>query len=214
LDGYNDAYSMAADPAHGSIYYGRTGSDTTRGVYRMGMDGSNPHRVASVPTQCPYGISVDSTGGKIYFNYGLDTIRQTNLDGTGPVDIVTGQDYVYDIDIDVARGLVYWIDASTEIWRAPIDGSSPPEEILAASAGKQPLTLALSPDGDRVYFGNGSYSHEVWRMNANGSGLEYVTYAYKPVAIDVVPEPTTLALLAGGCLVLLGRRPYQSFMRR
>ena len=76
------------------------------------------------------------------------------------------------------------------------------------------MTLALSPDGDRVYFGNGDYSHEVWRMNADGSGLEYVTYAYKPVAIDVVPEPTTLMLLAVGCLVLLGRGPYKRFIRR
>ena len=201
-----DVYSMTADGPGGYIYYGSLywdTSGTTRGLTRRGLDGSGPQIIGTVSSSVVYGVDVDPAAGKVYWGYGNSGIRQTNRDGTSPVDVVTGQSYVGDVDVDAARGLVYWISADA-IYRAPIDGSWAPQAILT---GMSPLTMALSPDGDTVYFGNGSYSHAVYKMNADGSDRTYVTYVYKPVAIDVVvPEPGALALLAVGGLAVLRRR--------
>ena len=163
-----DHYSMTVDGATGSLYYGGfvdTGSTLVRSLVRMGLDGSSPTTVGTTPAGSVYGIDVDPSAGKVYWDFdaswGADDsgIHQSNLDGTNTVDIITGQPYVQDVDLDVARGLVYWI-TTYSIWRAPIDGSSPPEEILS---GMHPLTMALSPDGNTVYFGNGNYSHAIGR---------------------------------------------------
>lgn len=204
-------YSMKVDGGSGNLYYGgffNDGSGLTRSLVRMGLDGSSPQSVGTTPASSVYGIDVDPSAGKVYWNFdasgGADDagIHQSDLNGANTVDIVTGQPYVQDVDVDAARGLVYWITIYS-IWRAPIDGSSPPQEILS---GMYPLTMALSPDGNTVYFGNGNYTSAVYKMNADGSNLTYVTSVYKPVAIDVVPEPATLVMAAIGALSLLKRR--------
>jgi len=206
-----DHYAMEVDGVGGNLYYGGffdDGSGLKRSLVRMGLDGSSPTSVGTTPSSSVYGIDVDPSAGKVYWNFDAGGagdnagIHQSDLNGANTVDIVTGQPYVQDVDVDAARGLVYWITIYS-IWRAPIDGSSPPEEILS---GMRPVTMALSPDGNTVYFGNGNYTSSVYKMDADGSNLTYVTYVYKPVAIDVVPEPATLTMAAIGALALLKRR--------
>lgn len=200
-----DLYSMTADRISGSIFYGSNyveGASYIRGLTRMGLDGSAPQLIATIASGSIGAVEVAQQAGKVYWANGSSGIRRSNLDGSNSEDVITGQSGVNDIAVDEARGLIYWASGD-KILRAPADGSGVPTPILS---GMAPLKLALSPDGNTIYFGNGNYTSSVYKMNSDGSGLAFVTSVYKPVAIDVLPEPSVAALLGIGSIFLFVRR--------
>jgi hypothetical protein len=72
-------------------------ADYGNGIRRSNLDGSGVELL--IPTIFPFGLAVDTEGGKVYWSNG-PSIRRANLDGTGVETIITSGKNVFGIDID------------------------------------------------------------------------------------------------------------------
>ena len=72
---------------------------------------------------------------------GTSKIRRANLDGTNPVDHITGVSNGLGIALDLTNNQIYWAEAGTsKIRRANLDGTNPVDHITGVSNG---LGIAL-----------------------------------------------------------------------
>jgi hypothetical protein len=72
---------------------------------------------------------------------GTSKIRRANLDGTNPVDHITGVNSGRGIALDLTNNHIYWVEIGTsKIRRANLDGTNPVDHITGVSLG---LGIAL-----------------------------------------------------------------------
>lgn len=83
---------IAVDSVQGKIYWTDAFNDA---IYQANLDGSSPASVVSAVD--PHDVAVDPVAGHIFWTEGIDSnndpvasIRRANLDGSMPVDILTG----------------------------------------------------------------------------------------------------------------------------
>ena len=79
------------------------------------LDGTNIQDIITAGLEYPNGITLDVTGGKIYWtqsraDQNTGRIRCAELDGTNIQDLVSGLARPADIVLDVENGKMYWID--------------------------------------------------------------------------------------------------------
>ncbi|KKL91984.1 hypothetical protein LCGC14_1889230 [marine sediment metagenome] len=217
LDGSNmadvipvkDPSHLALNTSEGKIYWTRNPSgDADDAVERADLDGSN-RQVLVTGISFPRGIAIAEGLGKVYWA-DSNGINRANLDGSGIEGILTGSGVFSDIELDEKRSKIYY-GQSGEIRRANFDGTD--VEVVAVGGGRG---IALDLTHDKIYWldkENAPYGAWRWliqRSNLDGSGQELLfEMASNSYLIDidyVVPEPTTLSILAFGILALLRRR--------
>ena len=174
-------------PATGTLklYWSDWGTDK---IQRADLDGSNVEDLISgAGLDRPYGLSLDSAGGKIYWaDSGTRKIQRANLDGSGIEDLLTltDENIPYGLALDVSGGKIYWVDSVTKkIQRANLDGSGI-EDLLTDQ--NIPFDLALDVSGGKMYWTN-PFPAKIQRANLDGSGAEDLVTSGIPgaLALDV-----------------------------
>ena len=161
--GFRSARAIALDLTAQKVYWA-AGSFTDAKLLRAGMvipDGETPDNRSDVEILltselgAPFGIAVDSSGGKVYWtdaSIGHQKLQRADLDGSNVEELAsTGLVIPDGIALDPAMGHVYWTDwGGDKIQRANVDGSSI-EDVLAATL-VEPRGLALDLSAGRMYW--------------------------------------------------------------
>jgi len=118
------------------------------------MDGSDPRELVHYnvvsPVVAPRSIHVDGAGGKMYWlEAAIPGFRSANLDGTDIQTELTVSIAPYAVDVDVVNGDFYWA-YQQNLYRAPIDGSSPPQLILVDTDLFDFDQLTVNPEMDII----------------------------------------------------------------
>ena len=159
-----------------------------RGIVKSNLDGSDLQTlvseavIANLPlTQTPLGIALDESRGKLYFStlepngfYGSN-IRQTNLDGSGMIEIYNNGSGVgiTGLAVNPIAGKIYWAEAGTNlrrIRRANLDGSNV-EDVLTDIDG--PRAIALDLAHNKIYWTEAG-DRRISRANLDGSQMEVI----------------------------------------
>ena len=177
-------HGIAVDPSAGKIYW----SDIiTERIQRANLDGSNVEDILlgdnTFGGPVPLGIALELTGEKLYWADG-GSLRRSNLDGSGPEEIVSFPGVPVELAIHPTQGQVYWSDTAGignnlhSIWRADMDG----ENIERIFYGEgTPAGVALDVTAGKVYWVHGSGTPSVRRANLDGSGMEDIFFLPAPV---------------------------------
>ena len=172
------------------------------GTYYYGACVESVSGESNTGNNCSSGVSVTVTvsGGtttpaparwKLYWSEwgiesGKESIRRSNLDGSGIEDLVTaGLDAPGGIALDVSGGKMYWTDWDTDkIQRSNLDGSGVEDLVTGLTS---PGGIALHVAGGKMYWTDG-IEDKIQRSNLDGSGVEDVITgldAPGSIALDV-----------------------------
>lgn len=139
---------VALDVAGGKVYWSVVNTNPRR-IDRANLDGSNVETVATVASPHSIdGLAVDGVNGKLYWtSFTLAKIQQTNLDGTGPVDITTGIS-VGDIAVDTVHSKIFYRQTGggppDRVRSANLDGSGATDAVAGLSLI---ISIAVDPVG-------------------------------------------------------------------
>jgi hypothetical protein len=139
------------------------------------------------------GMDVAPAAGKLFWSE-TDSIKSSDLDGTGVVTIVSGLQLVQGLAVDPGAQQVFWIQANSntvKINRANFDGSG---QIVIYDGGfgltgnKNPRDIEIDPQAGKIYFtsGIGTIGGFVGVVNVEGSN--------PTVLVNGLTTPTGLAL--------------------
>lgn len=163
---------QGGQPAIGGsqLYWLQHGTDS---VHRSRLDGTDASTLLTISGGNSYfrSISVDVSGGKIYFTDDARArLQRANLDGSGLQDIVTGLHDPVGIDLDVAAGHVYFADQgdTPRIYRANLDGSE--LTPLIEDTLPHPYGVALHLAAGHLYIVDNE-ADGLFRANLDGSEL-------------------------------------------
>lgn len=137
----------------GKMYY--TAGNTIR---RANVDGSSDQLLFTALQSWPLSAPVvDGTNGHVYFG-GDDVIRRMDLDGSNVLTVVRGVSSVRDIQLDIANGYIYWLDADTIsdfVGRVKLDDTdftvlidSSPNVVQSGGL----ISLLVDPAGGKLYY--------------------------------------------------------------
>ncbi|MBN1339526.1 MAG: T9SS type A sorting domain-containing protein [Bacteroidales bacterium] len=127
----------------------------------------------------PYGIAADVPENQVFVSDTNGRIIRYDLVGTHSDTILDDTNPVLGIPYGLMfhDGKIYW-GREGGIGRCNPDGSGAELwlETQLTSPPEMPLCLAYNPDDGKIYFTNdkSSYSGGIWRLNADGSGLEEI----------------------------------------
>lgn len=150
----------------------------------------------------PIGVAVDEGSSLLYWSEdgvapntdGDGAISRANLDGTDATTLYAaadgdaGLDNPQHIALDPEAGLIYWVDHHTGVYRAPLDGSGPVEEVYTSSENRH-TNIALDLVNDYIYFGNPE-TGDLWRTDLDGGNFTYsawtltAAWGFNGLAID------------------------------
>ncbi|MDH4071431.1 MAG: T9SS type A sorting domain-containing protein [Ignavibacteria bacterium] len=152
-------------------------------AYACNLDGSGLDTLL-LPLR-PKAIAVDwrSTPQKVYIGLlpvsGFGKIIRCNTDGTNQEDVVTDVTGVSDIELDLDRRKIYWLQDTYDddrIFHADLDGlNSNVTEIYATTVASRELWgIALDVLNERLWIterGGTCYGSYIRQMDLSGSGL-------------------------------------------
>jgi Low-density lipoprotein receptor repeat class B len=134
---------------------------------------------------------VDPDGGRIYWTDTLnDNIMSARLDGSDPVQLVSGQAFPQSIALDLARRRMYWPNDS-RIWSANLDGT----DQRYFSVGLNPLGAAVDSRASKVYWTE-TVDHSVRRANLDGTDIETLVAANLDTPWGIAVDTPTESALA------------------
>ena len=167
------------DIANGKVYW----TDQNEHLRRSNLDGSNVEQLAiencgNMGVCSGVGLGLDLIEGKIYWSDGSN-IERANLDGTNHEVIVTDTfSAIYDVEVDVGGGKVYWInDGDDSIKRSNLDGSSVETLVTGIPV---PIGLGLDLVNGKIYWTDWE-TDKVQRANLNGSDVEDIITSFPDV---------------------------------
>jgi len=130
---------VAVDPVGGKVYWAKTNSTPTGGIYRANLDGSDRVLLIPVPgTQVGVHLELDVSGNAIYWSVSgfmgqPKEIRRSNLSDGGQTETLitfaspNASIYIAGLAVDPDAGFIYWIQNSGTnqvLRRAHLDGSN------------------------------------------------------------------------------------------
>ena len=180
--------------SHLSIYWVEVGESDAYTIGGGVSDARAIHHTNLVKTQYNFNlvtgkivyITIDAAGGKLYWTeWGTESIRRANLDGTSVEDVIIGLDKPYSIALDAAGGKLYWTERGAEsIRRANLDGTSVEDVIIGLD---KPYSIALDAAGGKLYWTEWD-TESIRRANLDGTNVEDVVIefgGYLDIALDV-----------------------------
>lgn len=203
---------IALDPANDAVYWLAANGcspcpscgDCSE-IVQAGLTGANPTAVHTITgTANPSNIAIDPTASQAYWtdNQYAPDIRRVDTDGTDQTTVyerpVGESNGVDDVEVDVAAGLIYWLEDegigdAVEINRANLDGSDVQTLLtVGGSRASTPRGLALDPQAGKLYWTESGYCNDtpsgrLRRANLDGTGVETVLDGLGVlVAIEVV----------------------------
>jgi hypothetical protein len=168
MSGVGIAYDVTNDKFYFSDYYDE---DTPNGrIWKMNKDTTNLTAIVSGLLN-PFGITVDSKNGKVYWGDENGNLSRSNLDGTsvqtGIANIVDGA--VRAIALDLTHSKVYFYEVmNNNLYRANLDGSGK-EVILTGYYG---YGLYVDEVNSKLYFDAQTDDESVsalYRCNLDGT---------------------------------------------
>ena len=166
--------TVTVKPAN-RMYWVDSGTDK---IQRADLDGSNVEDLVTSGLTIPFGIALDTSGGKMYWaDRGTDKIQRADLDGSNVEDLITsGLNGPLHIALDVSGGKMYWVDNSTDkIQRANITGTiteiRASVEDLITSGLDVPSGIALDTSGSKMYWADRG-TDKIRRADLDGSNAE------------------------------------------
>ncbi len=165
-------------------------------IWRSNVDGTAPQPLFTAVQTWPLsGVAVDGTNGHVYFG-GDGVIRRMNLDGSNVLTVVRGVSSVRDIELDIANGYIYWLDADTItdfVGRARLDDTDftvlVDNSINVVQSGGL-ISLVVDRAGGKLYFCD-DLSDRVESADLNGQNRAVI------YSITSGPSPSALALSTG-----------------
>ncbi len=115
---------------------------------------------------------------KIYWS-AADKIRRANLDGSAVEDVISVDDHIGDIALDMQNQKIYWIGPWFSIKRANLDGTE--IEIIYNSRAlnpekveqiHSPVTITIDTSAKKIYWGNMEGSWGMTRADLDGANIE------------------------------------------
>jgi sugar lactone lactonase YvrE len=180
--------ALTLDPIGRRIYWS---SKSASGIWNANLDGSGVALLNSPFVGQPTGMAIDSAAGQLYF-VNTDSIRRVNVDGSHPVDLVSGGiNLAFGIALDLSEQKVYWTEAnSRRIRRANLDGTAV-ETVIALPTPRSPMALAIDAESRKIYWsesGDTNPDYRILRSNLDGSAVEVLQ-------VDGFNDATGIALL-------------------
>ena len=127
------------------------------------------------------GISYGQGSAKIYWTES-DKIRRANLNGTNVENVLTNDDLIRDIALDLQNHKIYWIGQGHSIKRANLDGTGietiyNPQVLNADKVERihSPVTITLDTSAKKIYWGNMWAPWGMTRADFDGSNIEDIT---------------------------------------
>ena len=114
---------------------------------------------------------------------GTDPILKAGLDGSNPVELVTGLDAPADIVVDALGGKLYWAD-NTRLQRSNLDGSDVEDVVTGISFARG---IAVDSAAEHVYWTE-TASGQVRRADLDGTNLVVIASGLG-APIDVLVDP-------------------------
>ena len=191
-----DAETIAIDSTHGTIYWAHP---ATNKIQRANLaDGSNVEDIYFGGRNIRE-LGIDASGGHLYWvEQGGEKIRRANLDGSDVVDVVTGIDEPYGIDLDVPGGKIYWTSGTTpggidRIQRANLNGSVVEDLLLTGGVAVHGIAIDLL--NDKMYvpvdYWTAPFAN-IQRANLDGTGGQTLLSSigssaadWRSIALDV-----------------------------
>ncbi len=199
------------DLIQGKMYW----VDSTRdSVRRANLDGSGLEDLVEIPGESNLNdIALDLLNGKMYWtDRTSERIQMANLDGSEVVTLFEGGliSRPRGIEVDPIGGKIYFADSGQDgILRANLDGSGL-EALLVADT---PWGLDLDLINGKIYFTESPFDglDSISSANLDGSGYERIITDNldSPRHLAVIPEPTTILILASAMVGMLRRRKQQ-----
>lgn len=108
-----------------------------------------------------------------------DTIKRANLDGTNVENVLTNDDLIRGIALDIQNHKIYWIGGEHSIKRANLDGTKVetiynPQALNADKVERihSPVTIALDTSAKKIYWGNMWGPWGMTRADFDGANIE------------------------------------------
>ncbi len=137
--------------------------------------------VAILLTTVVQNISYGQGSAKIYWTES-DKIRRANLNGTNVESVLTDDDLIRDIALDIQDHKIYWIGWEHNIKRANLDGTEvetiyDPQALNADKVERihSPITITLDTSAQKIYWGNMWPPWGMTRSDIDGSNIEDIT---------------------------------------
>jgi hypothetical protein len=182
--------SASAASAADSIYWANYDSPT---ISVANLDGSGSGRdlfTTAAPRggtiASPSGLALDLAAGNAYWSNGNAKITRGSLDGCDAAATCASDLYPFiggpqasqpgGMALDVAHGLMYWMNVTGTLVRASLDGSGAVNEIVnttgaTAEGGGGTGGLAIDPRTNRIYWTNDDFgAGKISWANLDGSG--------------------------------------------
>jgi len=170
IAGFTMLADMELDLLNGYIYYSETAMRT---ISRIPIDGGTPEIVVS-STNTPYYFDLDVVNNYIYYSDGESpNIWRYDMNADTEVNLITNQQHVRDIEIDLNAGKLYFNDRGVDshsVNVANLDGSDA-RVLYDANDGPldRPHGLAIDFENDMLYWTD-TETHLICRAPADGSG--------------------------------------------
>ena len=185
-----DPRGLALDLSRGKMYWADSGANK---IQRANLDGTNIEDIVALLSEPPHYITLDFSGGKIYWTEHVDDgkIQRANLDGSNPEAVVSGLDRPFGIALDSLNGKIYWTDPiAKKIQRANLDGTN--VEDLITTGLVDPLGIALGiPNNAPVFTEGDSTTRTVAENTPSGTPIG------APISATDADEDTLTYTLGG-----------------
>lgn len=166
---------LAYDEVHGKIYFSDYEVTGEGKIWQMNLDATGLVAIVEGIPDDPYGVSLDLTGGKIYWATNGGIVSRANLDGTNPEDLVTTTDfpdaqYRSNVALDPENNKMYFIDWWNEnVYVANMDGTNASTLI----PGVYGYGIIVDTKNDKIYYDDQN-SDELRRADLDGNNIQMV----------------------------------------
>ena len=184
--------SIALDTFAGKMYWTEwSEEDSTYGIHRADLDGSNAETLAALPDDQrpaergwpedgyrnapePTSIAVDVADGRMYWTDSSRAIHRAYLDGSRVESHFTVEGDPWGIALDIPGNRIYWTESGARrVQRSDLDGTNVEVLIGGRETGNEgiPAGLALDGVGKKIYWTDWG-AKLIRRADLDGSNIE------------------------------------------